>query len=47
MAPILDAADLSAVRTGLICAYPKLARYDGKGDPKRADSYACAAPGRS
>jgi feruloyl esterase len=40
------------VRTGLICAYPKIARYDGRGDPKRATSYACVlagpqAPGRT
>lgn len=26
----------------LICAYPRIARYDGKGDPNRAESYSCA-----
>lgn len=46
MAPLVDSADARIVRTGLICAYPKVARYDGRGDPKRAASYACRAPGR-
>jgi feruloyl esterase len=44
MAPLVDAADPRIVRTGLICAYPKIARYDGRGDPKTAASYACVAP---
>jgi feruloyl esterase len=44
MAPILGAPDHATVRTGLLCAYPKVARHDGSGDPKSAASYSCAAP---
>jgi feruloyl esterase len=28
-------------RTGLLCAYPKLSVWDGKGDPEQAKSYSC------
>jgi len=28
-------------RTGLLCAYPAIAKWDGKGDPKSAKSYRC------
>lgn len=28
-------------RTGLLCAYPAVARWDGKGDPGKAASYRC------
>lgn len=28
-------------RTGLLCAYPAIARWDGKGDPRSATSYRC------
>jgi feruloyl esterase len=28
------------------CAYPSVARYDGKGDPTNAASYVCTAPKR-
>lgn len=28
-------------RTGLLCAFPAIARWDGKGDPKSATSYRC------
>ncbi len=27
-----------------VCAYPLMAEYDGKGEPNRATSYACAGP---
>jgi len=27
-----------------VCPHPQVARYDGKGDPKDAASFACAAP---
>jgi hypothetical protein len=29
------------VRTRPLCAYPYVARYDGKGDPNSADSFEC------
>lgn len=47
MSALLGGPDGSVARTGLICAYPKVARYDGKGDPKSAESYACTAPAKS
>ena len=28
-------------RTGLLCAYPKVSVWDGKGDPDKAESYSC------
>jgi len=31
----------SANRTRLLCAYPKVARYRGAGDPESAASFAC------
>ncbi|WP_210249586.1 tannase/feruloyl esterase family alpha/beta hydrolase [Methylobacterium oryzihabitans] len=27
-----------------VCAHPQVARYDGSGDPAKAESFACAAP---
>ena len=27
-----------------LCAYPAVATYDGKADPKRAESFTCQAP---
>jgi Tannase and feruloyl esterase len=33
-----------AERSLRICAYPKYAKYDRKGDPKKAESYSCVAP---
>jgi len=41
MSALLGGPDRGVVRTGLICAYPKVARYDRRGDPKQAASYAC------
>ena len=34
-------AGWSATRTRPLCPYPAVARYDGKGDPESADSFAC------
>jgi hypothetical protein len=31
----------TVVRTRPLCAYPKVARYDGKGDPNAAESFKC------
>ena len=31
----------TVVRTRPLCAYPYVARYDGKGDPNSADSFKC------
>ena len=33
--------DAEIERTGLLCAYPAIASWDGKGDPKSAASYQC------
>jgi feruloyl esterase len=33
----------SPTRTRLLCPYPQVARYTGRGDPEQADSFACAA----
>jgi pimeloyl-ACP methyl ester carboxylesterase len=35
------AADGTVVRTRPLCAYPFVARYDGKGDPNSAESFKC------
>ena len=32
--------------TRLLCPYPEAAKYKGSGDPSRADSFQCAAPGK-
>ncbi|SFN56051.1 Tannase and feruloyl esterase, partial [Formivibrio citricus] len=37
-------ASWSPTRTRLLCAYPQVARYDGKGDPEKAASFNCVAP---
>lgn len=37
-------ASWSPNRTRLLCAYPQIARYDGKGDPEVAASFSCVAP---
>jgi Tannase and feruloyl esterase len=37
-------ANARVVRTRPLCPYPESARWDGKGDRARAESYACAAP---
>lgn len=34
------------VRTHPLCVYPEVARYNGKGDIKRAESFYCAMPSR-
>jgi len=36
-------AGWSATRTRPLCPYPAVARYDGKGDPESADSFACTS----
>jgi Tannase and feruloyl esterase len=38
-----EGASARADRTRPLCPYPLLARWDGKGDRKRAESYTCAA----
>jgi hypothetical protein len=38
-----EGASARVDRTRPLCPYPLLARWDGKGDRKRAESYACAA----
>jgi len=34
-------ADWAADRTRPLCAYPKVARYNGTGDVERAESFTC------
>lgn len=36
-------APRTVIATRPLCAYPKVARYDGKGDPTRAESFSCVA----
>ncbi|MCP5411647.1 MAG: tannase/feruloyl esterase family alpha/beta hydrolase [Alphaproteobacteria bacterium] len=38
-------ADRNVTATQPVCQYPKLAQYDGRGDPKAAASYSCRDPG--
>lgn len=33
----------TVIATRPLCAYPKVARYDGKGDPAKAESFSCVA----
>jgi feruloyl esterase len=35
-----------ALRTRPVCAYPKVARYKGSGDPNDAASFSCVEPGK-
>ena len=44
LAGALDWRTADASKTNLLCAYPKKARYQGKGNPAIADSYTCSAP---
>ena len=37
----------AVVRTKPLCPYPQVAKWDGKGDRKRAESYRCEASGVS
>lgn len=37
-------ASWSPTRTRLLCAYPQVARYDGKGDSEAASSFRCVTP---
>jgi tannase/feruloyl esterase len=37
-----DEAGHAPAMTRLLCPYPQSAKYNGNGDPKRANSYACA-----
>ena len=37
-------ASWSPNRTRLLCAYPQVARYDGKGNPEVASSFSCITP---
>jgi feruloyl esterase len=37
--------DPSTPLTRPLCAYPKIARYSGTGDPNAAESFSCAVPG--
>ncbi|MDR3513998.1 MAG: tannase/feruloyl esterase family alpha/beta hydrolase [Caulobacteraceae bacterium] len=39
-----DSPALGVERTRPLCAYPKLAQWDGKGERDRAESWRCAAP---
>jgi hypothetical protein len=32
------------VSTRLVCAYPKVAIYNGTGNPRETDSFTCRAP---
>jgi feruloyl esterase len=41
-----DGPDARVARTRPLCPYPLLARWDGKGDRSRAESYACAGRDR-
>jgi feruloyl esterase len=43
-APLPGVPQSEAVRTGLICAYPKQAKLMPGGDPLRAESYQCRDP---
>ncbi len=40
----LKPRDFVAERSLKLCAYPRYAKYDGKGDPKKAESYSCVKP---
>jgi feruloyl esterase len=44
LAGALDWRTADANQTNLLCAYPKKAKYPGKGNPATADSYTCSAP---
>lgn len=44
LAGALDWRTADASKTNLLCAYPKKAKYQGKGNPATADSYTCSAP---
>jgi feruloyl esterase len=37
-----DEAGHAPAMTRLLCPYPQSAKYNGRGDPKSANSYACA-----
>ncbi len=39
----IDRRAAKVTRSGLLCAYPKVAVWNGKGDPKSATSYRCEA----
>ena len=41
-----DGPDAAVDRTRPLCPYPMLAVWDGKGDRKRAESYACQQRGK-
>ncbi len=40
----VDQATATVTRTHRICAFPAVAKWDGTGDPNKAESYACKAP---
>jgi acetyl esterase/lipase len=44
LAGALNWRTADAGKTNLLCAYPKHAKYRGKGNPATADSYTCSAP---
>lgn len=39
-----DAGTRTVEFTRTLCPYPSVARYDGSGDPSKAESFACTAP---
>jgi len=41
-----DTASDGTPRTRLLCRHPEVARWDGKGDRGRAESYACVVPAK-
>nr|QRD81065.1 lipolytic protein [uncultured bacterium] len=45
IASLLDMKQAGVERSGLLCAYPKHAKWSGKGDPNDAANYTCAAQG--
>jgi len=38
------AADRKVTMTRPLCPYPQQAKYDGKGDPNKAESFTCVSP---
>jgi acetyl esterase/lipase len=44
LAGALDWRTADAKKTNLLCAFPRKAKYLGRGDPATADNYRCSAP---
>lgn len=46
MAAMVDSTQAGVERSGLLCAYPKVAKWNGKGGAEDSSSYTCVRPGR-